>query len=351
MRARTRVWARRMAIIVAASAVFGFGVSLISHSDLASGTLAGVLIALLIATLENLLQGPWAATVRHWPPIVLLLLRTALYGAAFVVMVHVATALVFRSWEPILHPTRLVGNAMLFLSFCFAFAVNFAVMLGRLLGSRVVVSLITGRYRRPRKEQRIVLFMDLRGSTKLAEQLGDERFHHFLNEVFSDIADPVLETGGEIYRYIGDEIIITWPVEGSPRDARCVECVFAVEEVLASGGERYLSDYGAEPRLRAALHAGPLIVGEMGDLKREIVLLGDTMNTAARIENACRTFDKDVIASAPALRLFALPAEVRAQSLGVVALRGKETELELFALTRGASYGPAIASTLSARVR
>jgi len=265
----------------------------------------------------------------------LLLLRTALYGLAFVVMVHVATALVFRSWEPILHPTRLVSNATLVLSFCFAFAVNFAVMLARLLGSRVAVSLITGRYRRPRKEERIVLFMDLRGSTKLAEQLGDERFHGFLNQVFSDIADPVLETGGEIYRYVGDEVIITWPVEGSPRDARCVACVFAIEAVLASGRERYLSDYGAVPRLRAALHAGPLIVGEMGDLKREIVLLGDTMNTAARIENACRTLDKDVIASAPTLRLFAPPAGVRAQSLGVVALRGKETELELFALTRG----------------
>jgi adenylate cyclase len=324
-----------MAAIVAASAAFGFSVSLISGTDPASGALGGFLIALFIATLENLLQGPWAATVRHWPPAVLLLLRTALYGLAFVVMVHVATALVFRSWEPILHPTRLVSNATLVLSFCFAFAVNFAVMLARLLGSRVAVSLITGRYRRPRKEERIVLFMDLRGSTKLAEQLGDERFHGFLNQVFSDVADPILEAGGEIYRYVGDEIIITWPVEGSPRDARCVECVFAIEEVLAGSRERYLSDYGAEPRLRGALHVGPLIVGEMGDLKREIVLLGDTMNTAARIENACRMFDKDVIASAPTLRLFAPPAGVHAQSLGVVALRGKETELELFALTRG----------------
>ena len=112
-------------------------------------------------------------------------------------------------------------------------------------------------------------------------------------------------------------------------------CVFDIFDVLANSRGRYAADYGAEPQLRAALHAGPLIVGEMGDLKREIVLLGDTMNAAARIENACRTFDKDVIASAPVLRLFTLPADMRAQSLGVVALRGKETELELFALTRG----------------
>jgi adenylate cyclase len=73
----------------------------------------------------------------------------------------------------------------------------------------------------------------------------------------------------------------------------------------------------------------------MGDLKREIVMLGDTMNTAARIEGACRSLTKDVIASAAALSLFPLPAGVHAQSLGVVALRGKESELELFALARG----------------
>jgi adenylate cyclase len=95
-----------------------------------------------------------------------------------------------------------------------------------------------------------------------------------------------------------------------------------------------LAEFGAEPKLRAALHAGPLVVGEMGDLKREIVMLGDTMNTAARIEGACRSLAKDVIASAAALDLVPLPAAVSAQSLGVVALRGKESELELFALVR-----------------
>jgi len=335
LRARTWIWARSEVVIIAVSSAFGLGAALLSGSDPATGALAGVLIGSFISTLENLLQGRWAAAVRRWPLIAVLLLRTALYGAAFIVMVHVSNALVLRSFDPILNPTRLVSNGTLFLSFAFAFAVNFTVLLGRLLGSRVAISLITGRYRQPRKEVRIVLFMDLRGSTQIAERLGDERFHRFLNQVFSDIADPVLEAGGEIYRYVGDEIIVTWLVKGGARETRCLQCVFAIEDALSARRRRYLAEYGAEPRLRTALHAGPLIVGEMGDLKREIVLLGDTMNTAARIENACRTFDKDVIASAPTLRLLALPAGVRAESLGMVALRGKEAELELFAVTRG----------------
>jgi adenylate cyclase len=317
------------------SAAFGFAASLLSGGDAFTGILSGVLIALAISALEILLQGRWAEAARRWPVALLLLFRTAVYGGAFFVMVHLASALVQWSWDPLVHPTRLVSNSTVLLSFGFAFAINLALMLGRLLGPRILVSLLTGRYHRPREEQRIVLFMDLRGSTQLAEKLGDKQFHRFLNQVFWDITDPVLEAGGEIYRYVGDEIIVTWPVERGARNAACVACVFAIEDALARRRAHYLAEFGAEPGLRAALHAGPLIVGEMGDVKREIVMLGDTMNTTARIESACRTMAKDYIASGPVLGLSSLPAGVRAESLGVVALRGKESELELFALARG----------------
>jgi adenylate cyclase len=113
--------------------------------------------------------------------------------------------------------------------------------------------------------------------------------------------------------------------------------VFAIEDALARRRNEYLARYGTVPKFRAALHAGPLVVGEMGDVKREIVLLGDTMNTGARIENVCRVTGHDYIASAPAMpKLDALPPGVHAQSLGPVELRGKENVLELFALTRNA---------------
>jgi adenylate cyclase len=113
-----------------------------------------------------------------------------------------------------------------------------------------------------------------------------------------------------------------------------VGCAFAVEDALARRHAHYRAEFGIEPRLRSALHAGPLIVGEMGDVKREIVMLGDTMNTAARIEGVCRSLEKDYVASASALARAALPSEVRAQSLGPIELRGKESGIELFALTR-----------------
>jgi adenylate cyclase len=335
MRTRTRRLARTTAAVAIVSGAFGVAAATITGGEALVGVLSGCLIGLTLTGLEVLLRGRWAEKVRRWPVVLVLLFRTLVYGAAFFVMVHAAAALVHFSWEPILHPTRLLSNFTILLSFGFAFAVNLAFMLGRLIGPRILVSLVTGRYHRPREEQRIVLFMDLRGSTQLAERIGDAQFHRFLNRVFWDVTDPVLEAGGEIYRYVGDEIIVTWPAARGARNAACVECVFAVEDALARRRTRYLAEFGAEPRLRAALHAGPLIVGEMGDVKREIVMLGDTMNTTARIEAACRTMGKDYIASGPVLRLSSLPPGVSAESLGTVALRGKEREVELFALARG----------------
>ena len=104
---------------------------------------------------------------------------------------------------------------------------------------------------------------------------------------------------------------------------------------LAARRAHYLREFGAQPQLRGAIHAGALIIGEMGEWKREIVMLGDTMNTTARIEDVCRAKHCDYIASAAVLdRIATLPPGVRAQSLGSVALPGKKDSISLFALSR-----------------
>jgi adenylate cyclase len=260
----------------------------------------------------------------------------------FMLVPNVMSALVHGSLAPFRDPTRVVTGMTLALSFGFAFCINFALTVTRLLGPRTMLSFITGRYYRPREEQRIVLFADLIGSTKLAEQLGDQKFHAFLNQVFWDMTEPVLEAGGEIDRYIGDELVVSWllpdaaPAADDRRKA-AIACIFAMEDALAARAERYRVRFRTVPRFRAALHAGPLVVGEMGDVKREIVLLGDTMNTTARIESVCRTSGHDYIASAPAMpKPDTIPASVRAEKLGPVELRGKAQVIELFALTRAA---------------
>jgi hypothetical protein len=120
------------------------------------------------------------------PVAVTLLLRTIFYGLAFVLIPLGALTLVEGKWPS---PTAVFSEGSLLLSFAFAVGINLALTFTRLLGTGILISLLTGRYHQPREEERIVLFLDVMGSTRLAERRGDNQFHRFLNRVFFDVSD------------------------------------------------------------------------------------------------------------------------------------------------------------------
>jgi adenylate cyclase len=340
VRARTAQRLRRVASITLIAALVGAAIAAryeATPASISGGLITGTLSGLVLACLEIVLRGSGAVTLRRLPVAAVLALRTTLYCAVFFGAAAASGVVARLLWpRELASDIGTLSGASLLLSLLAAFAINFVLMLQALLGGRTFAALVTGRYHRPQLEERIVLFLDLKGSTSLGERLGDTGFHRFLNQVFVDVADPVLEAGGEIYRYVGDEIIITWGRADGTRDAACVNCLFAIEDALASKRAEYKASFGAVPRLRGGLHLGSLIVGEMGDLKREIVLLGDTMNTTSRIEGICRATGRDYIASGALVRaLPTLPSGVRMESLGTKLLRGKESGIELFALSRG----------------
>ncbi len=218
-----------------------------------------------------------------------------------------------------------------------ALAFNLFLMLNRMLGQNVLGAFLTGRYHRPREEERIFLFADLAGSTATAERVGNAQFHRLLNDVIMDLTEPVLAARGEIHAYVGDEVIATWPLARGLEDSACVRCCFDIQERLAARAAAYRQAYGVEPRLRMALHAGPVIAGEMGDVKRQIVFLGDAVNAAARLEQACRELDRDVLISEALLSRLDLPEGVRAEALGAIPLRGRSEPTRAFALARKAA--------------
>src|SRR5690606_30234238 len=77
-------------------------------------------------------------------------------------------------------------------------------------GSGVLWKFITGKYYLPRQEERIFMFLDLKSSTTIAEKIGSKRFFELLKEIFQDITEPIMDSLGEIYQYVGDEVVITW---------------------------------------------------------------------------------------------------------------------------------------------
>jgi adenylate cyclase len=229
---------------------------------------------------------------------------------------------------PAMTPTLAIVVAALFVP-----AFVLVVQMSRLIGQRMLRDIVLGRYHQPRAEDRFFLFVDIAGSTPLAERIGPAAVHRFLSQVFWIASAPIEEHGGEVYQYVGDEIVITWTAAEAPPQARPLACFFAVEQALARAAPQFDHDFGAAPRLRAALHAGPVIAGEVGDGRRAIVYHGDVMNTASRLEAATRDVDRQFLVSGDALERLGGVEAYAIEDLGPQRLRGRVAELRVYAVT------------------
>ena len=210
--------ARISLVATALGAIFGMVVSPFTAGSAASGALTGFAVALPLTLIETLvLYGGSGHALRRLPFRVLLGLRAVLYLGVSLGAYVLSRALIDGIGAVSPHEPYLLWS--LGFSLIFGVAVNFVMLLRRLAGPGAIANFVLGRYHRPRTERRALLFLDVAGSTAITERIGAERFHALLNAVMFDIAGPVLECGGEIQKYVGDEAIITWPEPGQTSGA------------------------------------------------------------------------------------------------------------------------------------
>jgi adenylate cyclase len=334
-RERIKLYLRILAMSAVVGAVYGAmlapeGLSL--HTSIIvgvlnaigiSGCLAGIEIFLLRegSSMKRLLQLPFALVV---------LLKTVVYAAIVSVFVILLPRL--GQQQPLERHMEMVT-----IGFSLATTMIFVILLqaAGLLGRRTFRNLVLGRYRHPRAERRFFLFVDVIGSTAIAERLGPLQAHRFLAAVFSAAAEPVAACRGEIYQYVGDEIVITWTEEDGRPEARPLRCFFLVEEALRAQQDAFRAQFAAEPGLRAALHLGEVIAGEVGEVRRAIVYHGDVMNTAARLEQATRELGCRFIASADAISSFDTGEQFQLRDLGDLHLRGRKQPIRAWAVESG----------------
>jgi adenylate cyclase len=193
-------------------------------------------------------------------------------------------------------------------------------------------NLIRGKYQTPKLEQRIFMFVDINSSTTIAEKLGDEKYHQLLKEFFADITNPILDNKGEIYQYVGDEVIIAWKYGDGIRDNRCINCFFTMKKTIQEFSHKYLDKYEIVPAFKAGIHCGQVVAGEVGIIKRDITFSGDVLNTTSRIQGKCKEFNAEIIASKDLIDALQLTGKYRTQYLGSIKLRGKEKDVELSTL-------------------
>lgn len=209
----------------------------------------------------------------------------------------------------------------------------FFLQINHLLGEGILWKFILGKYHKPREEERIFMFLDMKSSTTIAEQLGHVRFYALLNEVFHEISDPVLQTKAEIYQYVGDEVVLTWEVSNGLENSNCLKTFFIFQERLNKNAESYLKNFGVKPAFKAGLHFGKVISAQIGDLKREIVYNGDVLNTTARIQSECNTYQRDCLVSGTLMSRLEQMNGFQWEKIGNVTLRGKEMQVELFSVS------------------
>ena len=197
-----------------------------------------------------------------------------------------------------------------------------------------LVSFILGRYHKPIEKSRIFLFVDLKSSTTIAEKLGHIKFGLFLQEYYFDVAKAVRICHGEIYDYVGDEAIISWPMDNKENLKNCLNCIEHLDILLENGKERYLINYGIIPGYRAGAHGGKSVVMWVGEERKEILYLGDVLNTTKRIQTECKTLSVDFLISGELIKCFPEQKEYRFIFMDKLLLKGKEQEVELYSVLR-----------------
>jgi class 3 adenylate cyclase len=271
--------------------------------------------------------------VRQWPLGVELAIRSAVMA---IVVAAVAMCLEVVLYDHRIEASWLVGDfpRIFVITFVMSILVGAIFELVQLVGSRTLLNVILGRYRRPRREERILLFLDLAGSTSLAEQMGELRMHQLLTRFFFDIDEAILAHGGEVHAYVGDEVIVTWPLDDNISERRYLECFFAIRDSIAAKAEFYRREFNLVPSFRAGLHAGPVVISECGDSRRQIAYFGDTVNVAARLQEHCKQAGRALLVSADLLNLVRPGGDLIVEALGPIQLRGRAAAVEVFAVER-----------------
>jgi len=202
-------------------------------------------------------------------------------------------------------------------------------------GAGVFWAFLRGDYFQPKKEERIFMFLDLRGSTTIAEKIGEELYFDFIRDFFRDVTPSILAHKGEIYQYVGDEVIISWKKENGLKNEQALNCFFDIEKAIANKEIYYLKKYGLIPSFKAGLHIGTAMIGEIGVIKKDIAFSGDVLNMTSRIQARCNEFGVNLLVSQELVAELALSTkEYQLKRLEEVHLRGREKAVTLFTITK-----------------
>lgn len=288
---------------------------------------------LLVSVLRNFLRNS-----SLW---VNLLVKTLLLVVAAVVM----SFFIYVSYESLIHQRPVLETMNKFLKntlqpdwflpkmleWLLLFLITqVALEINEKYSSGVFFDIMVGRYLLPKQKERILIFLDLKDSTAIAEKLGSNEYFMFIRDFIFCISAGIMEHNGRIYQYVGDEIVAWWP-SSKINAKKVIGALLDSRKVLNKNSEHFQTAYGIMPEYKVGIHTGTVTVGQVGIAKKELVMSGDTINTAARIRTACTELNEKFLLSKEMNELVGLKTW-QSESMGTVELKGKQDLPELFAL-------------------
>ncbi|MDB9315473.1 adenylate/guanylate cyclase domain-containing protein [Spirulina sp. CS-785/01] len=187
-----------------------------------------------------------------------------------------------------------------------------------------------------------MLFLDIKGFSTVSEKMTPEQLLDWLNEILGEITTEVLSREGIVNKFTGDGVMAVFGVplsrlhkEEVQRDAEnAVVCALAISDRLEQINQRCLQQGLPTLQMRIGIFTGPVVVGSLGGKDRlEYGVLGDSVNTAARLES-CEKHRQPVDCRILIAKetLMYLSERFLVESWGLIALKGKEHLVDVYRL-------------------
>jgi predicted ATPase/class 3 adenylate cyclase len=182
------------------------------------------------------------------------------------------------------------------------------------------------------RKQVTVLFVDVVGSSGLAERLDPETMHQLMDRALRLMADTVHRYQGTVNQFLGDGLMALFgaPLALEDHALRAVEAALAIRETVSGYSEQLRHELDVEMRLRLGLNSGLVVVGKIGDdLRMDYTAVGDTTHLAARMQEVAEP--GTILVTGATHRL--VEGYVTSEPLGPVEVRGRREPVTVFRVT------------------
>ncbi len=189
-----------------------------------------------------------------------------------------------------------------------------------------------------RTQEVAVMFCDIRDFTTITEKLSPSDVVEFLSQYHKRMVEVIFGFGGTIDKFIGDAIMVTFGTpDPSDDDAeRSVRAGLAMNIALAKLNAERERRSLAKIRHGIGIHFGPVIAGNIGTEDRlEYTVIGDAVNVASRIEDACKSVGETILISDAVKKR--LPPDIQVRPLPEQRVKGRQAPVQIYAVKEHAS--------------